>query len=169
MAMLPPVENLPLTGLDLTSDSALTREDVVAALGGSREVETNLTNWGWTGNAQRSYTASDPALLAPEATTDISISLHGFSSDQAAAEALTFYSDILINNGYQEIEAGDIGAANRMLIQQQAEGGTNVALYVQQGPVLYRIGGFSPAGDPTQNVIAVAQAVLGQPVALGGQ
>jgi hypothetical protein len=163
-ALLPGPELMPM-GLDTQADSALTREDVVTALGGGREAETNLTNWGWSGNAQRSYTASAPETLAPDATTDINISLHGFASDQAAAEALTFYSDVLINNGYAEVEVGDIGATNRMLIQQQAEGGTNVALYIQQGPVLYRIGGFSPGGDPSTNVINLAQAMISQQAA----
>jgi len=37
-----------------------------------------------------------------------------------------------------------------------------VALYVQEGSVLYRIGGFSLAGDPTLDVLGVASAMIGQ-------
>jgi hypothetical protein len=154
-------------GLDQVSDSTLTEQDVVTALGGSRDAETKLNDWGWSGNAQRSYTAADPAALAPDATTDMTVSLHGFASDEAAAEALTYYSDVLLNLGYQEVEVGDIGAGNRMLIQPQEDGGTTVALYIQQGPVLYRFGGYSPAGDPTTNVVNVAQAVISQQIASG--
>jgi hypothetical protein len=165
-AMLPGQDIMPV-GLDSVSDSTLTLEDVVGALGGSREAETNLTNWGWSGNAQRSFTASDPAALSPDATTDLTVSLHGFSNDQAAAEALTFYSDVLVNSGYQEVEVGDIGATNRMLLMPQEDGGTTVALYIQQGPVLYRIGGYSPGGDPTTNVVNVATAVISQQAAAG--
>ena len=159
LALLPTQEIMP-TGLDAVTDTTRTQEEVVTALGGNREAETNLATWGWTGNVERSFTASNPAALAPDATTDITVSLHGFSSDAAAAEALTYYSDILVAGGYEEIEVGDIGAANRMLVQPQQDGGTTVALYVQQGPVLYRIGGYSPGGDPTTNVINVAQAML---------
>ena len=41
------------------------------------------------------------------------------------------------------------------------EGQTYVALYVQDGSVMYRIGGYSAAGDPAQDVIDVATAMLG--------
>lgn len=169
MAMLPASDALPITGLDSTEDSSLTEEAVVEALGGGRDAETKLNTWGWSGNATRQYVAPDPSVLDPSATTNISISLHGFGSDQAAAEALTFYSDVLINIGYQEIEVGDIGATNRMMSQPQEDGGTLVALYVQQGPILYRIGGYSPAGDPTTNVVSVAQFLISQQAATTGQ
>jgi hypothetical protein len=168
MAMLPSQDIMPV-GLDQIADSSLTKQDVLAALGGSREAETKLNDWGWSGNAQRSFTAAETAGLAPDATTDITVSLHGFASDQAAAEALTYYSDVLATSGFQEVEVGDIGATNRMLVQPQEDGGTNVALYIQQGPVLYRIGGYSPGGDPTTNVVNVAQAVISQQAAATGQ
>lgn len=160
-AMLPDPAAVPM-GLDVVENSARTQQEVLAALGNNREAETNLANWGWTANVERSFTAADPASLAPDATTNLTASLHGFATDQAAAEALTFYSDILLGLGYEEVEVGDIGATNRMLVQPQEDGGTTVALYVQQGPVLYRIGGYSPGGDPTTNVINVAQAMLSQ-------
>ena len=160
-ALLPAAAIMP-AGLDNVTDTTRTEAEVVTALGGGRDAETKLSSWGWSGNVERSFTAPDPAALAPDATTDITVSLHGFSSDAAAAEALTFYSDILVAGGYEEVEAGDLGATNRMLAQPQEDGGTTVALYVQQGPVLYRIGGYSPGGDPTANVINVATAMLSQ-------
>ena len=161
LALLPSAEIVP-TGLDTVTDTTRTEADVVAALGGGRDAETKLNTWGWTGNVERSFTAPDPAALAPDATTDVTVSLHGFSSDAAAAEALTFYSDILVAGGYEEVEVGALGATNRMLVQPQEGGGTAVALYVQQGPVLYRVGGYSPGGDPTANVVNVATAMLSQ-------
>jgi hypothetical protein len=160
-ALLPAAAIMP-SGLDNVTDTTRAKAEVVSALGGGRDAETKLASWGWSGNVERSFTAPDPALLAPDATTDITVSLHGFSSDAAAAEALTFYSDILVAGGYEEVEAGSIGATNRMLVQPQEDGGTTVALYVQQGPVLYRIGGYSPGGDPTANVVNVATAMLSQ-------
>ncbi len=160
-AMLPDPSAVP-QGLDVVENTTRTQQEVLAALGNNREAETNLANWGWTANVERTFTASDPAALPPDATTNLTASLHGFATDQAAAEALTFSSDILLGLGYEEVEVGDIGATNRMLAQPQEDGGTTVALYVQQGPVLYRIGGYSPGGDPTTNVINVAQAMLSQ-------
>jgi hypothetical protein len=160
-AMLPSEASVP-QGLDAVENSSRTEEEVVNALGGNREAETNLDQWGWSANVERRFTASDPAALLPEATTDITVSLHGFANDQAAADALTFYSDILALSGYEEAEAGDIGTSNRLLRLPQEDGGTTVALYVQEGPVLYRIGGYSPGGDPTTNIVNVAQAMIGE-------
>lgn len=159
-ALLPAQDIMP-QGLTAGEDVTRTQTEVAAAIGGNREAETNLQEWGWTGNVERNFTAADPAALAPDATTDITVSLHGFSDDAAAAEALVFFSDVLVGLGYEEVEVGDIGATNRMLVQPQEDGGTTVALYVQQGPVLYRIGGYSPGGDPTTNVVNVAQSMLG--------
>ena len=169
LAMLPASTDLPIGGLDTTEDSSLTEQEVVGALGGGRDAETKLSTWGWSGNATRVYVAPDPSVLDPSATTNITISLHGFGSEEAAAEALTFYSDVLINIGYQEVEVGEIGAKNRMMSQPQEDGGTLVALYVQQGSILYRIGGYSPAGDPSTNVVNVAQFIIGQQAAATGQ
>lgn len=161
-ALLPDASVMP-QGLEATGDTTRTEADVVDALGGTRDAETRLDNWGWAGNVERSFMAPDPAALAPDATTNIVVSLHGFASDQAAAEALTFYSDIVAaSGGYQETDAGDIGATNRLLVRTQEGGGSDAALYVQQGSVLYRIGGFSPGGDPTINVLNVASQVVGQ-------
>jgi hypothetical protein len=160
-AMLPAEGTVP-QGLDAVENTSRTEEEVVNALGGNREAEMNLDQWGWSGNVERRFTASDPAALSPEATTDITVSLHGFASDQAATDALTFYSDILALSGYEEVEAGDIGTTNRLLRLPQEDGGTTVALYVQEGPVLYRIGGYSPGGDPTTNIVNVAQAMISE-------
>ncbi len=161
LAMLPDVSAVP-PGLDSVTEATRTQADVVVALGGNREAETNLQNWGWSGNAERDFMASNPEALGPEATTNITVSLHGFADEQAAAEALPFYSDILLNLGYEEASAGNIGTANRLLQQPQEGGGMLVALYVQEGNVLYRIGGFSLAGDPTLDVLGVASAMIGQ-------
>lgn len=169
MAMLPASEALPITGLSSVEDSSLTEAEVVEALGGGRDAETKLSTWGWSGNATRQYIAPDPSILDPTATTNITVSLHGFGNEGAAAEALTFYSDVLLNIGYQEVEVGEIGASNRMMTQPQEDGGTLVALYVQQGPILYRIGGYSPAGDPTTNVVSVAQYLISQQNVAVGQ
>ena len=160
-ARLPDASAMP-QGLVLASESTRTEAEVVTALGGSRDAETRLQNWGWTGNVERTFAASESAGLPQDATTFISVSLHGFANQQAAAEALTFYSDILVANGYQEAEAGDIGATNRLLVLPQEDGGTEVALYVQEGSVLYRIGGYSPAGDPIPTVLDVARTTIAQ-------
>lgn len=162
VALLPEASALPVTGLDVVEDSNLSEADVVTALGGTRTAEQNLEKWGWSGNATRTYSAADPASLDPTATTAIVVSAHGFNSPESAQEALTFYSDILTNTGYEEIETPALGDKVRLLRMPNEDGSMNVALYVTKGNVMYRIGGAAgPGGDPTDVVLQVAQSVIG--------
>jgi len=159
--LLPASEQLPIA---LTNGDDLTRtqEEVVAALGGGRLAETNLTDWGWTGNVERPFSAPDETNADPASTTNLTVSVHGFGDPTAAAEALPFFSDILVNTaGYVELAAPQLGDSIRVLTTTNELGATLVALYVQDGSVMYRIGGFSPSGDPAQDVIDVATTLLG--------
>lgn len=158
-ALLPEADAAP-AGLDTAADSELDQAGVVEALGGGRPAEQNLETWGWTGNAQRVFSPSDPGALGAEATTFLSASVHGFATPEAAAEALPFFSDILVDGGWAEVEAPDLGDAARMLQTVNEDGSTNVALYIQDGTVLYRIGGSSTGGDPTQDVTDMATSIL---------
>jgi len=161
-ALLPAAEQVP-EALASVADTSRTQEEVVEALGGGRPAETNLADWGWTGNVERRFEVADPAAADPASTTVVIVSIHGFASPEAAAEALPFFSDILVNTaGYIEAEdpqVAELGDTARLLTQATDEG-QNVALYIQDGSVMYRLGGFSPAGDPAADVIAVATAML---------
>jgi hypothetical protein len=160
-AMLPGEDALP-AGLDAEEDTSLDQASVVTALGASRTVEQNLERWGWSGNVGRTWSASDPAALEAGATSNISVSIHGFKDAASAAEAFTFYSDVLAaQEGYEEGEPPAMGENSRILTMTDESGGVIVALYVQQGNVLYRFGGYAPSGgDPTEDVIALATATL---------
>jgi hypothetical protein len=159
---LPSTSALPVTGLDVVEDSSLTEEQLVTALGGTHAAEQNLETWGWSGNATRSYSAADPASLDPSATTAIVISVHGFNSPESAQEALTFFSDILVNSGYEEIDAPQFGDKVRLLKIVNKDRSTNVAVYWTDGDLMYRIGGSAGVGgDPTDVVTQVAQSLLG--------
>ena len=158
-ALLPGADAVP-AGLDAAADTELDQAGVVEALGGGRPAEQNLETWGWTGNAQRVFSPSDPEALEADATTFLSASVHGFATPAAAAEALPFFSDILVDGGWEEVEAPNLGDAARMLQTVNEDGSTNVALYIQDGTVLYRIGGSSTGGDPTQDVTDLATSIL---------
>jgi hypothetical protein len=157
--LLPGAESLP-AGFDAGTDSQRDLAGVVEALGGSRSAQQALETWGWTGNVERTFNVADPAAVAPGSPTIVTVSLHGFKDAPSAAESLPFYSDILANNGYEDVEPPALGETARLLMQPQEDGGVVVALYVQQGPVLYRIGGYAPGGDPTPVVVDLASAML---------
>jgi hypothetical protein len=148
-------------GLTTVTDADRSFDDVVKALGGTSSVESNLKKWGWSGNVERKFDAPDPSQLVAGATTTITVSVHGFASASGAKNALKLYADVLAAvPGYQEMQAPKIGDNARLLQSTDAEGTTNVALYVQKGNVLYRFGGSSTGGDPTSNVQNVAEATL---------
>ncbi len=161
-ALLPDKSIMPI-GLDTVTDTGLDEQGVVDALATNAGAQENLTKWGWSGNVGANYSASDPASLDPTATTAISVSIHGFGSDAFAVDALTFYSDALVkaDGSWQDSTAPALGGKARLLTQTLADGTTNVALYVQKGNALYRIGGSSPGGDPTQSVLQVATQMFG--------
>ena len=162
-ALLPGTDAIPTT-LDSEDDSSLDQASVVVALGSSRTAEQNLEKWGWSGNAGKVWTASDPEAVEAGVTTSLSVSIHGFKDAASAAEALPFFSDILLSSEepvYEEGTDPGLGDLSRILTATDANGGIVVALYVQKDNVMYRFGGYAPAGgDPTEDVIALANATL---------
>jgi len=156
-----PDESVIPEGLTDSVDNERTLDQVVGALGESPEIQENLEGWGWSGNVERTFSAPDPAALEADATTVVLVSIHGFAGEDAAGEALTFYADALAEIGNDEGEAPDVGDGEARLLQTvNEEGATIVSLYVQQGGVVYRIVGISPAGDPTSVVTDVAEQLM---------
>lgn len=160
-ALLPTADQVPA---DLSDEVNTTRtqEQVVESLGGGRPAESNLEDWGWSGNVDRAFQVPDMSVADPASTTYLGVSIHGFGNKTAAADALPFFSDILIDGGgYTEIDAPQVGDAARMMTMTNEEGVTYVFLYVQDGSVLYRFLGSSPAGNPAQDVMTLANEMLG--------
>ena len=158
-----PDESLMPEGLTASEDNERSFEDVVSALGGgpdNPDVEQNLEEWGWSANVERTFSAPNPEELAPDATTVLLVSIHGFESEDAASDALTFYADTLAATGQEEGEAPNLGDSARLLQTVDGDGATIVSLYVQEGNVVYRIVGISPGGDPTSVVNDVADQLL---------
>jgi hypothetical protein len=158
-ALLPTADQVPAALTD-EINTTRTREQVVESLGGGRPAEANLEDWGWTGNVDRAFQVADPAAADPASTTYLGVSIHGFGSPAATEAALPFFADILVTGGYTELEAPDIGDEAQMLSLTNEDGTTTVYLYVRQGSVLYRILGSSPGGDPAQDVMALANALI---------
>jgi hypothetical protein len=156
-ALLPDPAIAP-AGFDAGTDSTNDFAAVVGAIGGNRQAEQNLTDWGWTANVSRAFNNTAPT----DGSTDALLaSLHGFKDAPSAAAALTFYADYLASAGASDVEAPALGESARMLSTTDEAGNVSVSLYVQQGPVLYRFWGVASAGgDPTQAVIDLATQTL---------
>ena len=156
-ALLPDPALAP-AGFDAGTDSTNDFAAVVAAIGGNRQAEQNLTDWGWTATVSRAFNNTAPT----DGSTDALLaSLHGFRDAPSAAAALTFYADYLASAGASDIDPPALGESARMLSTTDEAGNVSVSLYVQQGPVLYRFWGVASAGgDPTQAVIDFATQTL---------
>lgn len=156
-ALLPDPGLVP-AGFDAGTDATFDFATVVGAIGGNRQAEQNLTDWGWTANVSRTFINTAPT----DGSTDALLaSLHGFKDAPSAATALTYFSDVLIGAGAADVAPPAIGETARMLSTTDESGNVTVSLYVQQGPVLYRfVGTASPGGDPTQAVIDLATQTL---------
>jgi hypothetical protein len=159
--LLPTQEQVP-AGMVLSDEAERSKADVLQALGGTEEAAQHLEDWGWSGNAYRDFIVPEDGVPPPTGTTFINTSVHRFADAESAANALVYYSDFVINEqGLVEVEAPAIGESARLL--QGAPGGVPLAiLYVQEGPILYRIGGStsSAEGDPTTDVLSVATAIV---------
>lgn len=159
LTQLLPDPGIVPAGFDSGTDSSTDLAAVVALIGGNRQAEQNLADWGWTANVSRAFNNTAPS----DGTTDALLaSLHGFKDAPSAAAALTFYADYLASTGASDVDPPALGESARMLTSTDENGNVSVSLYVQQGPVLYRFWGVASAGgDPTQAVIDFATQTLG--------
>src|SRR5215212_7695195 len=160
LELLPTQDQVP-AGLVLVDEAERSKEEVIAALGGTEEAAQLLDDWGWSGNAFRDFIADKDA--PPESgTTFLNVSVHRFADPEAAANALIVFSDkVIVDQGLQEVEPPAIGETARLL-KGAPDGVPLTVLYAQQGPIMYRIGGSteSPDGDPTADVLTVAGELI---------
>jgi len=146
----------------LADEAARGKQDVAAALGGTDEAFQLLDDWGWSGNAFRDFVLPQDVEPGPGGTTFLNVSVHRFADAESAANALIYFSDqVVISQGLQDVEAPAIGDSARLLVGAP-DGVPLTIFYVQDGPIMYRMGGSSANidSDPTADVLSVAQAIV---------
>ena len=160
LELLPSQDQVP-AGLIQVDEAERSKEEVIAALGGTEEAAQLLDDWGWSGNAFRDFIADEDA--PPESgTTFLNVSVHRFADPESAANAMVFFSDqVIFGQGLEEVEPPAIGESARLL-RGAPDGVPLSVLYAQAGPIMYRIGGSteSPDGDPTADVLTVAGEII---------
>src|SRR5215218_1033303 len=158
--LLPTQDQVP-AGLIQVDEAERSKEEVIAALGGTEEASQLLDDWGWSGNAFRDFIADEDA--PPQSgTTFLNVSVHRFADAESAANAMVFFSDqVIFVQGLEEVEPPAIGESARLL-RGAPDGVPLSVLYAQQGPIMYRIGGStnSPDSDPTADVLTVAGEII---------
>lgn len=160
-SLLPSTSDLP-AGFERTDDAKRTEDEVAGSLSNTsaEDAKALLESWGWQENAYRNFEIPAGSSPDPISTTAISVSVHRFDSKKGASNALTLFSDdIKASQGMEEIEVEKIG--DRMVaLKGTSDGATLVVLYIRTGNYLIRIGGTSPQGDPTQDVVNVAKTIV---------
>jgi len=158
--LLPTQSQVP-EGLILTNEAERSKADVVEQLGDTAEAAQHLDDWGWSGNAYRDFIA-DPDAANPGTLSFLNVSVHRFADAESAANAMVFFSDqVILVQGLEEVEPPAIGDSARLL-KGAPDGSPLTVLYVQDGPIMYRIGGSAATvdGDPTQDVLSVASEII---------
>lgn len=162
-ALMPTADELPVQGLSVTNSGERSLSEVAATFGSAEasvEAEQYLTELGWSENVFTDF-GGDPGLLSPDATTVLNVSVHEFADQASASAALPYFSNVVVAvQGFSEGQADPIGDEIRLLRGVSEDGTTNVAAYIVDGPLLYRIGGSSPAGDPTGHVLQLASDLI---------
>jgi hypothetical protein len=86
------------------------------------------------------------------------VSISIFRTAEGAADSLSIYTDSASQFGYTEIDGEQIGDQSATF--ESSDGGNVTVYYVLQDNVIFRIYGLSAQGDPTADVLALAQAAL---------
>ena len=159
LQLLPTQDQVP-AGWVLVDEGERSKEEVIAALGGTEEAAQLLDDWGWSSNAYRDFIADEDAPTQG-GTTFLQASVHRFADAEAAANAMVFFSDqVIFGQGLEEADPPAIGESARLL-KGAPDGVPLAVLYVQDGPFFFRIGASSDSvdGDPAEAVLSVARTI----------
>lgn len=179
---LPPVRSAPLRdipvdlstlflskvpkGGTLEDEGAYTVTAIADGLQDSDEALRLLNAWGWREAVFQEYGTT--AMFTYQSSTHVDrvhIVIHRFDNAEGAAQALIYFSDDRItDDNLEEVESAALGDQARALTGKGVWlNGMyhNVdALYVRSGPLLIRVLGTSPEGDPSAAVHAIARRIL---------
>jgi hypothetical protein len=147
-------------GFSVVAEGDRSEAEVVAALGDTDEAAALIDDWGWEGNTFRDFSFAGEA--AEGETIFYSVSAHRFADAEAADNALTYFSDVLVAvQPLEDIDVEPVGDAVRAL-NGAPEGVAFTVLYIRDGPLMWRIAGSSNTAeaDPTADVVALAQTVV---------
>ncbi|MFT4037082.1 MAG: hypothetical protein QM692_02780, partial [Thermomicrobiales bacterium] len=138
-------------------DSGSRSFDVAAnALGGTEQVRQRLVDWGWRMNSFRIWACDSPP---PGRAGWIDISVHVFSSDAAARQAVDFYAQQRVDNTDTQFVSAPRGFEYSVAITGPTTNGTEFTVYSSYGPMMMRATGVSPSGMPVTDVVSVAEYI----------
>jgi uncharacterized protein len=141
----------------LVEEGALDFPALLGRFAGVPGAAEHLSALGWQDGAYRQFGCDGPPAGA---AGWIDISVHVFVDDASARAAVPYFAEARIAGtslGYDE--APQLGDA-RVAVSGAASNGWEYTLYASKGPVLVRVTGVSPLGEPDGDVAAVVADVL---------
>jgi hypothetical protein len=157
-----PKESTVGEGFVRSDNGTRTMDDVVASFPEAVQIDApaKLDEMGWVENAYRQFT-NDSA--AADQTSVVNVSVHRFKTENGASEALQYFADGgATAQGLTAVEgASEIGDES-ITLQGTIEGGNVYVVYFRIDRFVFRIGGLSTTGDPSETTISVAQAIADQ-------
>jgi hypothetical protein len=155
---LPELSELP-DGFVVSDSGGLSKTDVAEQIGG--DGTATLNEWEWRENAYRYFDVPADQGPTDEDTISLTVSVHRFRLPAGAEAGLNGLADIVANtSGYEEVtDVPRIGDETRALTGETEDGNLYV-LYVRTNNIVIRIGGFSVAGDSSDDVNALAEEIV---------
>lgn len=147
-------------GLVMIVEGVRTKAEVAATFLDPTEAAERLTEWGFRGNAYRSFAEADAVAQRADRIVSLEVSLHWFGSADDAAEALTHFSEARSEAlGLHAVTSPDIPAGAEMISGVLPAGqGTETTVYVRVADVVARVSVVSDV-DPTPVALRVADLV----------
>ncbi len=149
-----PLDNAACFRID--GEGTLDFTEVVDRFPGVPDASTTLQSLGWEDGAYRQFGCDTPR---PGSVGWIDMSVHRFRDASSADAAVAFFaSSRALGTSLLPAPAMDLGEANAALAGP-AINGMEYTLYVSAGPLLFRVTGVAPFGDPRPNVEYVSSAL----------
>lgn len=143
-------------------DDALDVPAMLERFDGVADAEATLRAIGWLDGAQREFGCDDPPAGG---VGWVNLGLYRFTDARSAADAVGFLAksraQVTHLRPAPAIALGD----NAVALTGPAVNGTEYTLLVSRGPLLFRVTGVAPAGDPRPDVEALATALSTQDLA----
>jgi hypothetical protein len=124
---------------------------------GLPDAATTLSAMGWLDGAYRRFACEAPP---PGGVGWVTLGVLRFADERAAAEAVGLLAKSRAQVAPLRPAAAVPLAGNAAALAGAAVNGTEYTLYLSDGPLLYRVTGVAPAGNPQSDVEAIAAALI---------
>jgi hypothetical protein len=158
LELLPSEDDAP-AGLIVAQDQQRTLAEVVANYSDPVEAGRRFTDWGWEANVTRAFAPDEDDALPPDATVSVYVSIHRFGDAAGAREALPYSFEDQLPASAVEVAIAPVGEEARAFYASTADG-NELTVYVQQDNLLVRVTAISPAGDPSDDAVALMGQIV---------